>query len=241
MSIAAWQPLVGPLEARFRVVRCDFRGQLFSPGEPPPDFGAHVADVVALLDHLGLDRVHVAGVSFGSLAGIRLAAEHPRRVASLAAITSTERIEDETWRGLAELRDACRAAAAGGDAQRVFELTLPMYSDGYRATQGESLSLQRQWIAALPEAWFRGIAALLAAVEGIDVRPCLPRIQCPTLVVAAEEDRTFPLEHARALAAGISGARLTTVPGAGHGLVIEKPQRLCEILLAFLGSLRAGP
>lgn len=241
MSIAAWQPVVPALEPLFQVVRCDFRGQLFSPGEAPPDFGAHVADVLAVLDHLGLARVHMAGVSFGSLVALRLAAQIPERIASLAAITSTERIKDETWRDLEELRNACREAAAGGDPRRVFDLTLPMYSAGYRSREGESLAMQRDWIKALPEIWFRGIAALLAAVEGLDMRPDLPCIQCPALVVAAEEDTTFPLEHSRALAGAISGARLVVVPGVGHGMVIEKPLRLGEILASFFGSLRRPP
>jgi len=64
---------------------------------------------------------------------------------------------------------------------------------------------------------------LLGSLHDVDLRPILGLITCATLVVGAELDVTFPPEHSRALAAGISGARLEIVKGSGHGLVASSP------------------
>lgn len=240
MSIAAWDRIIGPLEASFQVVRCDFRGQLLSPGEPEPRLAAHVEDVIRLLDSLGLEKVHVAGVSLGGLIGTLLAATHPERVRSLAVITSTERITPAMWEETARMRQLAREAAEGGDGGRVLDFLLPRtYTAEYLESQRGAMVFYRQWIAALPAVWFRGLAAILSSLEGLDLTPHLGAIRCPTFLLAAEGDRTFPPEHARALAAGIAGARLEILPGGSHGLVVEQGERVLEILLGFLKSFES--
>lgn len=239
MTMGAWEPLAASLGGDFRVLRCDFRGQIFSPGEPEPSLDAHVADVIALLDSLGIGRVHAAGTSFGGLVALKLAALHPDRAASVCAITATERITPEVWEGSAQAREAALAAAAGtGDGGRVLDFVLPAtYSPAYLESNAALLGVHRRQTALLPRVWFLGVAGILSALEGLDLTPDLPRIQCPALIVAGEEDRMFPLEHSRALAAGIPGARLAVVPGGSHGMVIERPGEVAGILRGFLASL----
>ena len=242
MSMSTWDPVAAALEGRHRVVRCDLRGQLLSPGEPPPSLDGHAGEVIALLDHLGLERVHVAGTSFGGLLGLKLAASHPERVMSLAVFNATDRVpagSDEA--AVADrLRQVCQAAAAGGDGGLVLDLLAPRtFSPAWLAAQGEALRRRRQQISSLPAAWFGSLAALLAALEGLDLRPDLGRIQCPVLVVAAELDRTFPVECSRALAAGLAHATLEMVPAVGHALVVEAPDRVAAVLQSFLARL--GP
>lgn len=231
MSLAAWQPLMPRLEPSWKVVRCDFRGQFFSPGEQEPHLDAHVRDVLALLDHLALRRVHIAGVSFGSLAALRMAALHPERVSSIAAITSSDTIRPEgAWRLLEPVRDALLAA----DAQRVFDVSLPMFGDDYLAREKEMLDLQQQWITNLPEAWHRGVGKILAAVQAIDLRQDLPKVRCPVLVVSAEQDRIFPPPEGEILASSVRNGRYALIPGAGHNLVVEKPQQVADAVVGFL-------
>ncbi|HKI01424.1 MAG TPA: alpha/beta hydrolase [Thermoanaerobaculia bacterium] len=238
MTMGAWEPIAGRLEGDFHVLRCDFRGQILSPGEPEPSLEAHVADVIALLDGLGLERVHAAGTSFGALVALKLAALHPGRVVSVAAITATERITPAVWEGSVRAREAALEAAAGGDGGRVLDHVIPVtYSPSYQEAWAEVLKVHRKQTALLPPIWFLGIARILSSLEGLDLTPDLARIQCPALIVAGEEDRMFPLEHSQALAAGISGARLEVVPGGSHGLVIEKPAWVAEILKDFLAPL----
>ena len=235
MSMAAWDPIATPLERLFRVLRCDFRGQLLSPGPPPATLAGHLEDVVALLDHVGIGAVHVVGASFGAMVGLLLAARRPDRVRSLAAITAAERVPEEQREPARLLREACRAAARGDDWGRVFDLIVPgTFSDAYVAANGEALSERRRQVAALPAWWFEGAAGLLGALEELDLSGEVPSIRARTLVLAAEGDRTFPPACSRALAGGIAGARLTVLPGSGHELVAERPAEVVDQLLAFL-------
>ena len=237
MSIAAWQPIAQKLEPSFQVVRCDFRGQTLTPGEEPR-LDAHVQDVIDLLDSLEIERVHAAGTSFGGIVGLLLAARHPERVLSLAAMTTTERITDEMWQGTLRLREAALAGANGGDGGVVLDLLLPgTYTAEYLESQSAALAFHRRWVASLPAVWFRGAAAILSSLENLDLTSELPRIACPTLVLAGEIDVTFPLEHSRALAAAIPDSRLVIVPGGAHGLVIEQTGQAADILFDFLGSI----
>ncbi|HEY0554827.1 MAG TPA: alpha/beta fold hydrolase [Thermoanaerobaculia bacterium] len=238
MTMGAWEPVAAPLGETFKVIRCDFRGQLFSPGEAPPRLDAHVADVVALLDALGLARVHAAGTSFGGLVAVRLAALHPERVASLAAITAADRVDPDLWEGSVRVREAALAAAAGGDGGQVLDLVLPQtYSPEYLAANAELLGAHRRQTALLPATWYLGIAAIISSLEGLDLTPGLAAIRCPTLVLAAEEDRMFPLERSRALAAAIPGARFEVIPGGSHAIVIERPGEVTRVLRDFLTAI----
>lgn len=238
MTMGAWEAVAAPLGEAYHVIRCDFRGQLFSPGDPGPRIEDHAGDVAALIGSLGLGPVHAAGTSFGGLVALRLASLHPDRVASVAAITAAERITPEFWAGSMRVRDAALAALEGGDGGRVLELILPAtYSPGYMEANAELLAAHRRQTGLLPRAWFRGVAAILSSLEGLDLTPHLGEIRCPALVMAGEEDRLFPLEHSRALAAGIPGARLEIIPGGSHGSVIEHPDKVLEILRRFLDSL----
>jgi len=242
MSAAAWEPVAADLLAQHTVVTCDFRGQLLSPGPAPRTLDGHADDVAALLDHLQAGSVHVVGTSFGALVGLVLAMNRPERVRSLSVITATDRITAAMWEGAEVLRDACRRAATGsGEGPLVFDLLGPAtFSERFREQFADHLSARRAAFALLPPAWFEGVAALLDALEGLDLRGRLSRVSCPALVVAAGCDLTFPLEHSRELAAGLPRARLEVVHEAAHGLVVEEPKRVSSLLLSFLRGAEAA-
>ncbi|MGA7616239.1 MAG: alpha/beta fold hydrolase [Thermoanaerobaculia bacterium] len=241
MSFAAWEEIAAPLAAHYRVIRCDFRGQLLSPGDPPRTIGGHVEDVAALLDSLGCDRVHVAGTSFGAFVALQFAAEHPSRTASVIAITASDRVRPAMWEKTLLLREACLDAAAGGDRQNLYDiLTAHTFSESYRTREAATLALRRQQVAYLPDWWFRGIADSLLALENLDLTPLLPRITAPTLVVAADHDVTFPPAESKELASRIPGARLALFEDCGHGLVMEQPARLTEVLRDWIRGVEAG-
>ncbi|HEY7214564.1 MAG TPA: alpha/beta hydrolase, partial [Thermoanaerobaculia bacterium] len=170
MTISSWERIAAPLGDSYRIVRCDLRGQLLSPGEPAPSLDAHVADVIALLDFLGVDRVHAAGTSYGALVALRFAILHPERAASVIAIATTERITPEHWEGTVEVRAAALAAAAGGDGGQVLDLIFPVtYSPEYLEANAAVLAAHRHQTSLLPPIWFRGLARILSSLEGLDL------------------------------------------------------------------------
>jgi pimeloyl-ACP methyl ester carboxylesterase len=235
MSFSAWDDLVPPLAQRYRVVRCDFRGQLRSPGVPTAGFAGHAGDLLLLLDHLGIGRCHVAGTSYGAFAALHLAALAPERVASLVAMTVADRVSGEMWDSAREMAEACREALAGGPREKVYDLISAFaFSGAWAAAHEAEIASRRGLVTHLPDAWFEGLAGLLAALEGLDVTPLLPRVSCPALVLLAGDDRAMPYEGGVALAKGLARGELAVVPGSGHALVVEKPGETLEILLSFL-------
>jgi 3-oxoadipate enol-lactonase len=239
MSMSSWDHLLPAFAVRFQVVRCDFRGQLLSPGEPPRDMPGHAAEVVRLLDHLAIDRAHLVGTSFGAEVGLALAALHPERARSLVAATATDVVSGPLREGIGRLQAACLEVLAGGDRGLVFDLSLPLfYSPAFLAAHRAELESRRDQVNRLPDAWFAAGERLLATLVDLDLRPLLPRIACPVLAVAAERDEIMPLERMRALADAIPGARLAVVPDCGHVLVIERAQPFATLCLDFLTEVQ---
>ena len=235
MSFTAWDAYVPPLAERYRVVRCDLRGMLRSPGERPEGFPGHAEDLLALLDALGVARCHIAGTSYGAFAGLQLAALAPARVATLVAMTVADRVSPEMWAEAKTMADACREALAGGSREKVYDLVSAFaFSAEWAEAHAGEVAARRTAVPLLPDSWFSGLASLLSALEGLDVRPLLPRVTCPVLALLAEGDRAMPRPWGESLAAALPRGELAVVPGCGHGLVVEKPGETLALILAFL-------
>lgn len=244
MSFSGWDLVAAELAGRFAVLRCDFSGQLRSPGPAHASLERHADDVVALLDHLGIERAAVVGTSFGAQVGVVLAARHPGRVSALVAATAAEMATPEFVHGVRALREASLLAAHAGDPSRLAVLLAPLfYSVAFVQKHGAEMARRSEGLWAMPASWFEGVAGLLEALEAMDLRPLLGRIACPTLVIAAEQDLVFPPERGQALAEAIAGARFELVPASGHVLVVEHPTIFVSLVLGFLGEAlaRRGP
>jgi pimeloyl-ACP methyl ester carboxylesterase len=238
MTIASWDTIAAPLAERYRVLRCDFRGQLRSPGRTHPDLTGHAADLVKLLDALRIDRVHTVGTSLGAEVGLLLAALHPSRVASLIAATATDIATPVLGNRDGEMMRELERAAVGGDRGPLLRsMQELLYSPGYAATHGEELAERAAQVTLLPDWWFAGAAQLLASLENLDLRKHLASIACPVLVLAAGEDRVMPLHRAKALVSAIRSADLEVVEGSGHALIVEQPERFVQSCLDYLGSV----
>lgn len=234
MSIAAWEPFVPPLSSSHRTIRCDFRGQLLTPGPYPASLAEHADDVLALLDSLGIDRAQIAGASFGAEVAMLVAARAPDRVVRLTVITATERTTEPMRRAAREARALAEDAAAGrreaGETliRRVLEDT---WSAAWLAEQApDFVDARVARLALVPTAFWAGAAAIFGILETLDLTRDLGSITAPTLVIGGENDRVFPPEHSRAIADAIPNARLEILGGTGHGLLIERAPRVIELL-----------
>ncbi len=236
MTAPSWRPVSEPLEAHLTVVRCDLRGQLMSPGPPPADVGSHVDDVVALLDDLGLDSVHVLATSFGGAVGALLAARHPERVRSLLSIASADGFTDEMAAEVRRWRGATVRSLEGPDRGVLSDILEPVvYSPAYVEAHRDERALRRRQIAALPDAWFEGLIGLLDSAESFSLRDELGDIRCPTLIAAAELDGFIPRSRCRALAEAIPNAEFRIIEGAGHAVVVEQPAAVAALAREFFG------
>jgi 3-oxoadipate enol-lactonase len=219
-----WEPQVPALAERFRVVRYDTRGH---GGSPVPDgelsIAALAADLLGLLDHLGVARASLAGVSLGGMTAMWAAAEAPGRVERLVlCCTSALFGPPEMWQErIATVRAGGTAALAEATLQRWF-------------SPHADLALVARFDAMFRAIPAEGYAACCAAIRDMDQRDRLGRIAAPALVIAGSDDPATPPEHADVIAAGIPGARRATVDGARHLANVERADEVTALMLEHL-------
>jgi 3-oxoadipate enol-lactonase len=239
MSVASWDVVARPLAKSYRVIRCDFRGQLMTPARPPEFIEEHAEDVAALLEHLEIESFHVIGTSFGGVVGTLLALRHPDRVRSLITIASADGFDEGMAEEVSRWRAACVASLEGSDRAHLSDILEPVvYSTQWVSAHTAERAQRREQISALPDHWFEGLIGLLDSAHSLRLRDELQRVRCPTLVIAAELDAFVPLERARGLAGAINGAEFDVIKGAGHAVVVEKPKRVVELCMEFLERLK---
>lgn len=205
-------------------------------GDGPPYVLADMAaDHLGVLDHLGLERVHVAGVSMGGMIGQQIAISRPDRLWSLTSVMSTT--------GAREVGHATEEATA------VLLRPVPTEREAYldhavgsaRVIGSPGLvdeAAVRERAAAAYDRAFNpaGVARQMQAIMASGDRTAdLARVQVPTLVLHGSEDPLIDLSGGEATAAAIPGARLHVLEGMGHDLSREF---LPEIVGALVGHTR---
>jgi pimeloyl-ACP methyl ester carboxylesterase len=176
-------------------------------------------DSLGLLDELGIERAHVAGVSMGAMIGQTMAIRQPERVLSLASMLSTT---GDRRVGTPKLRVwslMMRRAPQERDAYiryftRVFRMIgSPAYPvDEARMRERAAATYDRCHYPA-------GTARQLGAIMASGSRTAaLRRLEVPTVVIHGESDPLVPLRAGRATARAIPNARLLAIPGMGHDL-----------------------
>ncbi|RKR92462.1 3-oxoadipate enol-lactonase [Micromonospora pisi] len=228
-----WRPQLGALTERFRVIRYDHAGHGGSaPPSAPYTIAGLGADLLALLDDLGLRRVSYAGLSLGGMLGMWLAAYAPERVERLALLCTSALLgPPEGWR---ERAGTVRRDGTGAIADAVVGR---WFTPAFAATRPEVVSTYRAMLTTTPA---EGYAACCEAIGAMDLRPDLSRIVAPTLVVAGADDPATPVPHAEVIAGLIPGARLRLVESAAHLANVEQPETVTRLLLDHLAPDGGG-
>jgi len=228
-----WSRQVEALSKRHRVIAPDYRG-LGRGGVPPQasTMALLAEDVRALLAHLRVERVAVAGLSMGGYLAFEVWRQAPGLV-----------------RGLALCDTKAGADTAEGAAGReTFARTALDLGLGWVADQMTPKLLRPQPDPAAVKEVRRLIAdgtpaGVAAAQRGMAVRPdsvaTLATVTVPTVVIVGEEDGLTPPPESEKMAAAIRGAKLVRIPGAGHLPCIENPGPFTAALEAFLAGLPA--
>jgi len=236
MSISHWKPVTEALVAAgYRVVAHDFRGQLLSDRPAAPySLGMHARDLAGLMRELKIDRAHIVGTSYGAEVALTFALAYPAMCASVVSIDGVSEYDAVLGAVVASWK-----AAALSDPRVFYKTILPWnYSSEYLTTNRDILAKREDAIASLPRDWFEAFARLCDAFLEIDLTKDLGGISCPALVIVATRDILKHHAYSRIIACRIPGARYEEIPDAGHAVVIEKPEAVCESLLGFLGSIR---
>ncbi len=211
----------------------DKRGHGLSElGQGPVTLDRHVDDILAVLDHLEIDRLALVGLSIGGMIGQRLAVRAPERLAALVLCDTAVRIGDRVgWnaRIAAVERDGL---ASIGDA--VMER---WFTPAYRSE--EALAV-RAWRTMLVRQAPAGYAASCAALRDADLTEDAGQIAVPTLVLVGDGDQSTPPDLVQATAERIPGARFEVIDGAGHLPCIERPEAMVEFIADHLEEAGHG-
>lgn len=229
-TTAMWAPVLSPLAEQFRVIRIDHRGHGDSPA-PPAGQSCTVADIAAdvleVLDSLGVQRASFAGVSLGGMTAMHIASHHPERVARLVPVcTSAYLPPAEGWyeRAATVRRDGMAAIA---------DTVLARWLTADVASRDPDLVTRLRAMLTGNDA--EGYAQCCEAIAAMDLRADLARIAAPTLVLAGDQDPATPAEgHADVIAAGIPTARLVVLEHAAHVPTYEQAGRVADLMLEHL-------
>ena len=224
-----WQPQVDAFADRYRCITVDHRGHGRSDRTTGDGYSiaGFAADAAAVLDHLGVDRAHVVGLSMGGMIAQQMAVSAPARVCTLALLDTFSR-PGAMGEGMGAMADQVEAAGldaiAGGFQAMVFA----------SATTASRSDLLERF-----DVQFRGntpacLAWAMRAIAGIDVYDRLGGVSAPTLVLCGAEDNLTPIAQAEELAGAIPGARIEVVPDAGHFSNIENPDVVNQHLAKHL-------
>lgn len=250
LSSLTWHYQLQDLADSFRVLAVDHRGHGSSkPGDGGWELSRLALDVRELLEDLDLRDAIVVGHSMGGMVTLQFALDHPdalhERVAGIVLMsTSGTPVHRLTaWKALTDVvtPSVKRGLALGdrlpGGLFPASDLSYLVFRVGMgKDASPDHVELNRVMTASTPvSVW----SELMSGVVGFDVRDRFHEIDVPALVLVGTRDVLTPPAAARAMVAGLPGARpLVGFPGAGHMLMLERRREVGEELERFSASLR---
>jgi pimeloyl-ACP methyl ester carboxylesterase len=224
-----WAPLAERLSVSRRAIAFDNRGSGRSTVTPGPYSTALLAaDAVALLDHLGIERADVFGMSLGGMIAQEMALRWPDRVDRLVlgcthcGVRHSAPMPRDTARAFAmetgDWGERMRALAPFAFARKVDPVLLE------RFIEKKTRDVQD------PE----GYRAQIAAVLGHDTHDRLPQIAHPTVILTGDDDQVIPAAGSEVLHERIADSLLYVIRGAGHLFFLERPRETLRALETYV-------
>lgn len=237
MSTKSWDFAVEMASKSLKLIRVDFfdQGQSDDYLDEPYDHNLQASLVIALLDHLEIEKAHIAGISYGGEVAVRLGIYYPERIKTLsiynaAAVTSP-------W-----LRDIGRAWNKVGetlDGNAYYNIAIPpVYSPTFYTEKNDWMENRRKILEPLfsNPTFQNRMKRLVESSESLDERANVHKIQASTLVVTSEYDFLVPKLEQEFLVRNIKNSHHIIVPVFGHGWMYEDPTLFVTIMIGFVLS-----
>uniref|UniRef100_A0AAU2JX24 Alpha/beta hydrolase n=1 Tax=Streptomyces sp. NBC_00049 TaxID=2903617 RepID=A0AAU2JX24_9ACTN len=202
--------------------------------EPPDGYAPEdlAADLVAFLDHVGIERTVLVGGSSGGIQARIVAGRYPDRVAGLVLLGVPATLDDKPavtgmWETVRDVRDPVDRRLAEELARGM--TAGPVDPDFLETAVRESLK-------APAHVWRESLRGLLET----DLRATLTGILVPTLVIWGDRDPLLTRADQQVILDAVHGSRLIVYEGAGHGVYWEDPQRVITDIADFATGLRGA-
>jgi pimeloyl-ACP methyl ester carboxylesterase len=240
----SWEPQVRYLSRRYRCVTYAARG--YPPSDVPADPARYsqdiaVSDLLALLDHLEVERAHLVGLSMGGFTVLHFGLRHRERVHSLAIAGvgyGSSPAPDPRWReevaALADFYAEDTPAAAASHAQ----------APGRIAFLVKDPRGWQEFADHLAQHPGVGAANTMRGIQGgrpnlYDLEPELRALDVPLLVIIGDEDEPC-LEPGLFLKRVVPTAGLAVLPRSGHTVNLEEPDRFNQVVADLIATVEAG-
>lgn len=227
-DLSMWDAQMPLLLETHRVIRYDTRGHGESNApEGPYSFDMLVADMAAILDHVGAERTDVMGLSLGGMTALGLGLKHPQRVGRMIVCDARA---DNPPPFVASWDERITAIEKGGTAA-IAEGTLGRWFTP--ACDAQIRDKARRMILATSKAGYIGCAR---ALQGLDYLKDLPDMRPPVLYVVGAEDQGAPKDVMAAMAGATPRSEFVALPGLAHIPNMEGPDAFAKAVAPWLAA-----
>ena len=234
MSHKSWEMFIPNLKEHFQILRVDMLDQGESDKMETNYTQALQAEMLsALIKHIGVKKVHVAGISYGGNVALQFALNYPDQIQKLVLFNAVARTSE--W-----LRDIGRGwnkVASTRDGEAYYHVTIPLiYSPNFYSRKIDWMEKRKNTLIPVfsdPE-FLDAMVRLTNSAESHDVFEKLHTIKTPTLVVAADQDMLTPPHEQEAIVDKMPNARLITLRETGHASMYERPELFVTTLVGYL-------
>ena len=222
-----WDAQVPLLKEHFEIVTLDLAGYgKANHLAAPTDLPDHARNVLATLDHMGIERFHLLGHSMGGMVAQEITSQAPQRVDKLVLYaTGPLGCIPGRFETMARSRERLREDGVQRTVRRICATWL---LDREASPAFDALS------ALATQSSEQAASAGLSAMESWDGRERLGQIAQPTLIIWGESDRTYGWPQIETLWRCIPRASLAVLPSCAHALHLERSELFCTLLVEFL-------
>ena len=225
----SWAPVVAAFAGKMQLIVPDLPGAGRSASDPAVSIESLAADLLALLDELGIDSAHVAGHSMGTVVCQHLAALAPTRVRDLVLLGPLAEAPEAARPALRARADAALQDGMDPIAEVLCERALaPVTRERQPLVTGFVRELIQRQRAADYAAHCRALAA------GVRADPA--QIRCRSLLIAGHEDATSPPASVAALAASLPQATHLELADCGHWTMLEQAAPVVAAMREFYAA-----
>jgi len=231
-SLHMWDKVVPRLESTYQIVRYDTRGHGVSSIPPAPYTIEQLGrDVLFLLDHLGIERVNVCGLSLGGMVAMWMGIHAPQRVRRMVLANTGARIGTvEMW------NQRIAAAQNSGMAFLAAAILERWFTSSFRNQQPAEMEAIRSMIAATDP---NGYIACCGVLRDTDLRADISAISAPALVITGTHDPATPPSNGRAIYAAVRNSKYVELDSS-HLSAWERADQFADAVIAFLGGEEPG-